>query len=268
MAAKRSSTKIPVSQVAATLDGGVQGADQARAVGLGGLQRVRLARANGMQRERDRLAARHGATDPRVASLTKAIEADQALTRRVSLEVTRANTQAPQVDAASWIVFGYVLDAKFAGVPNVRVVPCDADGAEVKGMNAATTDTAGFFKLVQPAGPKGAGRLDAASPDPAGNLAEQAFLRVDDSQGKTLVRDPRPLQPAAGHTDYREIVVESSDGKGVARPVQMEQPPSPPTAAPTTAPVPGTPAPPPAKKVGKPASGRRQGPSGKRSGGG
>ncbi len=271
MQVKRGATKIPVSQVSTTLDGAVQGADQARAAGLAGLQKVRLARAAGMQRERNRLTARYGAADPRAGALARAIEADQALSRRLSLEVTRATAQAPPADPSAWIVFGYVLDANAAGVPGVRVVPCDADGADIQGMKPAATDTTGLFTIrqtVATGASAGAGkaepsrvdpgRADQGKPDPGkpdagktaggGGVPSRLFLRVDDAGGTTLARDPRPLSPSAGRVDYREITL----GDGGAPHGTAQAAPPPPAA---TGPAMRAPAPKPRRKgKAKPAS--------------
>src|SRR5207244_1522735 len=73
MASASQRIQVPLSQVSDTLEKTVAGLDQARAADLEEMSQVRAAKFSGLARDRDRLAAKLGATDPRVVALDRSL---------------------------------------------------------------------------------------------------------------------------------------------------------------------------------------------------
>src|SRR2546425_768020 len=81
-------------------------ADQQRAMELERLKIISEAKAGSMEREAARLGAKLGSDHPRVQALTGAIETNRGFVRDLVIEVERARTDIPTVDAKSWVLHG------------------------------------------------------------------------------------------------------------------------------------------------------------------
>lgn len=182
------------------LPGAAARVDALRAAGLTTLDHATGARASTLKRERDRLARRLGEDHPRVQALAVRLEGATALRRRLAVEVVRAGTESPRVDAQVWALHGYVRCADTKPAANVTVSLVDHVGQYLKPLGYACTDARGYFRITA-----------RVEPAPDGSAAIQtAFIRVTDASRQELYRATEPLPVLPGVVEYREIVLDGS----------------------------------------------------------
>jgi hypothetical protein len=201
--ARRDDPQLDLTGVEQSLEAGVAGADAARTGGLKRLQTMRTAMAAPLVRERDRVAAKYGANDPRVAELNQHIDANNELTKKLGTEVERASMPAPKADPDAWQVHGHVRDRSRSGVADLTVSLCDGNGAWIQSAGYSCTDKAGYFpplslKRDKPAPTGATGPVEATRP---------VFIHVTDRQKTLLFRDSQPSVPNFGTVTYREIIL-------------------------------------------------------------
>jgi hypothetical protein len=200
---RRDDPRLDLTAVEQSLKAGVAGADAARVAGLKQLQTVRAAMAAPLQRERNRIAAKYGADDRRVAELNQSIAANSELTKKLATEVERASMPAPKADPDAWQVHGHVRDRDRSGVADLTVSLRDEKGAWIQSAGYSCTDKAGYFaplslKRDKPASTGTTGPVEATRP---------VFIDVTDRQKTLLFRDSQPSVPSFGTVTYREIIL-------------------------------------------------------------
>jgi hypothetical protein len=201
--ARRDDPQLDLTGVEQSLEAGVAGADAARADGLTRLQTMRTAMAAPLVRERDRVARKLGANDPRVAELNQHIDANNELTKKLGTEIERASMPAPKADPDAWQVHGHVRDRDRSGVADLTVSLCDEKGAWIRSAGYSCTDKTGYFaplslKRDKPASTGTARPFEAIRP---------VFIDVTDRQKTLLFRDSQPSVPGFGTVTYREIIL-------------------------------------------------------------
>ena len=159
MSTRKAATTSPVARPtmdAATLINQVEAVftdgDAARAAGSLNLATIRTARANVLQRVRDGIAARFGATAPAVAALDTRLAADTALATALEAQGELATKPRVTADDHETVVHGFVRDASGKAASGVKVAL-----AQPKGEPLVTTTTAkdGYFLLCTRAATKG-----------------------------------------------------------------------------------------------------------------
>jgi hypothetical protein len=195
------------------LPGAAARVDSLRAAGLKGLDRATAARQASLQRERDRLAKRHGPDDPRVKAVTARIDGAAALRRDLALEVARAETVSPQVGPQEWALHGYVRWKDLSPAPDMTVSLVDEKGQWLRALGFACTDARGYFTLSAKVEHAADGTATVAS----------AYVRVTDGDRKELYRGREPLPVLPGAVEYREIVLEG-EPRVCASPEEEPQP--------------------------------------------
>jgi len=213
--------QIPVSQVSDTLEQTVANLDQARAADLDEMSQVRTAKFTGLARDRARLAAKLGETDPRVVALDRSIALHGETTAGFRSESAAASVTPPHVTAQSWALHGNVLDASRKPIQGVTVALYEKN-SWVQRLGFACTDANGYFVLLVE---------DAAKADAKDPLSINVLMK-----GKVIYIDPIPLTIQAGHAEYREIVIGKSQ-EVCSPPGGEHDAPAPPTSA---APSPAT----------------------------
>lgn len=197
--------------------------DALRALGLRGLEGVIIARQAGLEREHGRLLAKLGADDPRVRGMTQRLEHGVSRLRDLRVEIVRAGTVVPQVDANEWMLHGYVRHASHDPAPDLTVSLVDARDQWIEELGFACTDANGYFELRLRAEKTDA---DKESLSRAAALAKaQAFIRVTNSDRVQLCRSREPVAIAAGTVEYREITL--GDERGCVSPVPGKTQPDP-----------------------------------------
>src|SRR4051812_11020310 len=100
--------QISITEVSDTLEKFVAQFDQSRAADLDEMSQVRVAKFNGLARDRARLAAKLGADDPRVVALDRSIALHAETNTGFRSEIAAASVDPPRVDERSWALHGNV----------------------------------------------------------------------------------------------------------------------------------------------------------------
>jgi hypothetical protein len=175
-------------------------ANTVRASALSGLQRLRAARANYVQREQTLVAAKLGEDHPDSVRLKVEVAASQSLDRKLGAEIDRINIPAPVVSERGWMLHGFVRDRTFQGQPNLTVAMFNSTNRWVEALGHACTDKRGYFQLCF-----------AGGTESAVEQWGEIFLRVSDAKRQALYRDKTPTKPVSGGVQYREIIL-NGDG--------------------------------------------------------
>ena len=136
---------IAIEETARTFEGDIANADALRASALTGLQRLRAAKANHIQREQTRLAGELGEEHPDVVRLKVELGGDQRFVRELGAEIDRAKTEAPVVDKQSWALHGFVRNEDLEGQPKLTLALFDRSGSWVEVWVIAARIAAAIF---------------------------------------------------------------------------------------------------------------------------
>jgi hypothetical protein len=219
--------QIPVSQISETLEKTIADLDHARATDLAEMIDVRNAKFNGLARDRVRLAAKLGATHPRVLALDSSLALHAATLSGFASEIAISSVTPPRVDPSSWVLHGNVFDGSRKPIQGVTVALYEKD-TWVQNLGFACTDENGYFVLMV----KDAVKIDHG-PFSIDILRNRKIIFI--------VHDPVTIQP--GQVELREIVIDAP-ANTCAPPAGT--PPAPPS--PTTPAVSAKPAEPSASK--------------------
>jgi hypothetical protein len=204
---------VSPDEAARVLEEGIAGLDPQRAEALDGLKKLRAVRGAGYLRERERLALKYGAEDPRVAALGDKARFNVGLSRDLDFEIDRAKTEAPVADEKSYVFHGFVRDRKGAGVPRLTVALYDEKGNLLRAFGQACTDERGYFILRSSGTGTEPKERDTAVIAPGADAAayqprQSARLYVLDANGATLHVEKEPVVPQPGEVDFRIIILD------------------------------------------------------------
>jgi hypothetical protein len=196
---------IAIKEMANRFENDVAKADAVRASALTGLQRLRAARANHIQREQERLARDLGDKHPDVLRLKAEWTSDQRFMRNLGVQIDRAQAIPPTVDGRDWILHGYVRNQNLESQPNLTVALFDRGGRWVKGLGHTCTDARGYFQLRYSTAGEAAAREEPKTVSDA--TQPKLFIRVSNQKQEVLYRDKAPMSAAPGEVKYREIIL-------------------------------------------------------------
>ncbi|MCP4401360.1 MAG: hypothetical protein GY801_29180 [bacterium] len=197
---------ISFTDISQSLEQGISGADQLRAMNLKGLHRMHRVKVSGLRREKERLSKKLGPNHPRVVTLTHKIEVNQGLMRDLTIELERAKIEIPDVDENTWILHGFVRNKNLKGLPNLTVALYEKRGKWIEQLGYACTDKIGYFKIIYSLR-RDNGVNRAPIPIHKAKQGLQVFIHILDKQGEQLYVDQRPVVPQLGQVDYREIIL-------------------------------------------------------------
>lgn len=198
---------VTYGDIAKNLNEGIEHIDPTRLAGLQQLQRVRAIKGTSLQREQARLTQKLGAKHPRVAALAAKADANRELVRDVALGVTLAQTPPVQADPKAWTLHGHVHKKDRSGIPNLTVALYDGEGEWRREFGYACTDRNGYFKMCHEHPRPTAAEVEQEREGRTPESDEKVYIHLIDSKGAHLYADKRPLSPALGHVDYREIIL-------------------------------------------------------------
>jgi hypothetical protein len=173
------------------------------------LHRVQLAKQQVLAKQKQRLAAKLGAENPRVKKIDAQITLRAQVIRGVQLERQRAATEQPAIDPKDWIMHGYVKDEAGKALAGVHVMLADQAGKLIKPLGEAATDRQGYFRLI--VDDIGAVLKKLGGEDPTKKVF--VYPQVLDDKSVVLYRSTRALQPNPGQTDVVEIIVGKGGGE-------------------------------------------------------
>src|SRR5215207_7370198 len=117
--------EVSLDELSRALDTHLPRLDLAQADALDDLQLLRETRADGLQREHERLSLKLGEDHPRVAELAARLADNKEFVRGLALATARARVETPPVDEQTWVVYGFIRDQELEGVANVTVALYD-----------------------------------------------------------------------------------------------------------------------------------------------
>lgn len=206
--------KISFDEIGKGLNQGLEHADPLRLEGLETLQRVRAVKDTSLAREQERLTKKYGARHPRVQAIAVKREANRELQQDVAVAVQRAQTPTVTPEPKAWTLHGYVRDAAFNGIQNLKVALYDENKRWVEEFGHACTDANGYFRLTPSTGAAQAEEAPAnedvqekLSRAAAGKPARRFYIHVTNADDVTLHIDDDPVTPALGEVAYREIIL-------------------------------------------------------------
>lgn len=210
-------TVVTSAAVLRALDDRTAGADDARQDRLVALAQIGSVRSALLERELERLSAKHGQDHPLVVATAERLKVAGASAHALGFEILRASLAPPKPAADAWTVFGIVCDPDGAPLPGVAVAVAGAKGNVLAPEKLVATGKDGAFSIVMtPPAPK-ARRTKAAAPDDLQAVDDgSVHLEVFRSESKRLAVDTVQFQPTLGRVDYREIVVASTTTKDIA----------------------------------------------------
>lgn len=189
--------------------------DGNRAVGYGALGRARAAKSASLAREQKLLAVKHGsASHPRIAQAAAALPVNELFRRDLASSQEVLETPAPEVDANSFLVYGFVRRRNQTGIPGLTLALTDAQGVWLKTAGYACTDRRGYFELrIQ----RSAGEKDtvpAGSTPPEAETKSEAAARAE-AERKAAAE--RAQAVAAGGSASIKTNVQTPDSDAKAR---------------------------------------------------
>jgi len=157
--------------------------------------RLTAARVNRLDATRRRLEAELGAEHPRVLALEERRAYLAAVAREVDdVAARRADARRPRPQ--EWFVHGRIVDDREEPVPDLHVRFVDRERT-VDLPDDAVTDRRGEFATTYHIKDFG---------DP-GESPPEVIVVVTTAKGKVLLTSDESLHPAAGHSDFVEIVL-------------------------------------------------------------
>jgi len=192
---------VAPEEVERSFESQVAGFDAFRSEALLSLVRLREVKTSQTTRQYEFAKKMYGADDPRTQQFAAELALNGRFTMELGAEADRAGATAPNVDAHSWILYGFVRNADLVGQPELTVALYDTQGRWVEALGHACTDERGYFELRASIG-------DALS-----RFAEsrvQFFLCVVRPNQESLHTDRSATVPEAGVALYREIILDGS----------------------------------------------------------
>jgi hypothetical protein len=187
------------------------GADVVRSIGLDHFERLEIAKAGSLARQRRRLVATYGERSDEVKRHDVSSAAHSAQLAATRAEAQRARTPALKVSADEAVIHGRVVDASGIGVAGVVVV---AGAARERPLGRDDTDANGYFRIGLPAvaavvaapGASGTVTLGRAAASPPPVAIQLSVLR----RNKEIYRGDETFALGAGTAEYREIVLRTA----------------------------------------------------------
>lgn len=195
------SRPVAPEEVERRFESQVAGFDAFRSEALLSLARLREVKTAQTSRQYEYARKNYGEDDPRTQQFAVELALNGRFTMELGAEVDRAGATAPNIDAHSWMLYGYVRDADLVGQPELTVALYDMQGRWVKVLGHDCTDERGHFEIRTAIG-------DALSRLKESRL--QFFLRVVGPNQEPLYMDRSATVPEGGVALYREIILDGS----------------------------------------------------------
>lgn len=192
---------VAAEEVERRFDRQVAAFDAFRGESLLSLLRLREVKAVQTERQFEYARKQYGADDPRTQQFAAELALNRRFTVELGAEADRAGATPPNVDARTWMLYGYVRDADLHGQEGLRVALYDAQGHWVEALGHACTDEHGYFEIRASVG-------DAHTR--VADFKLQFFLRVVGPNQESLYTDRSATVPEAGVAVYREIILDGS----------------------------------------------------------
>ena len=176
------------------IDGAADKLDEQRLAGLQEQKNTQLIKDEVLQREKNRLAAKHGDTHPEVQEAENRIAYNKQMFTGLDQEIEKASIKTEPLPGNGWRVHGRVFDSESKAVKGVTVFLSDQNKRWIEIFGNSCTNELGYYSLT--ADEKVLDKIDRG---------QSLFLSVSDKNKKIIYTSTEALVPAKGIIILRDI---------------------------------------------------------------
>lgn len=235
---KQNNTRFTKAQLGQAVRTARDGNDDVRVNQLTRLHKLKSAKQTARKKEYRRLMMKHDGDYAPAQKRAQWLRDQSVELKTLQMEINRASTPVPALDAGTWLIHGYVYDSVGDPVPNADIQLLLADGRERPEFGSARTDAKGYYRLLyQTAGgtysggdaQTGTGETGTGSTNAqSGGLhinsnlsrlrsgmrvnatSQILFARASDPGNADVYGDSSFIQPHVGVPNYRDIIIPTS----------------------------------------------------------
>lgn len=211
------STQNSILEIPENLDFSFDQLDGLRLEGLEDLKNFHRVKRSTLVREQERLTARLGADNQRVAKLSQKISYTDGMVSDLDVMITEARIKEESQDADTWRVHGKVIDKSHQGIKGVTLALYNEKGKWEKQIDFGCTDENGYF-YIDYLPEKDNNGINAVSPD------KPLFLQVSDKEYQVLYRHKQPLYVSPGQVENIPPIMLPTGDDGVILPCTPPEP--------------------------------------------
>jgi hypothetical protein len=153
-----------------------------------------------INREADRLAAKHGKDHPRVQKLQSRSNYNQSMFTGLDNEIEKASIKTEPLPANAWRLNGKVIDKKEQPVSDITIFFSDEKGTWIRALGNSTSDQTGYYALTI-----NEELIELAQ-------KEKLYLTATDKNNKVLYHKQNTFVPTKGIIDYQDIILGEEGG--------------------------------------------------------
>ena len=168
--------------------------DEQRLAGLEEEKNTQLIKDEVLQREKNRLAAKHGETHPEVQEAESRIAYNKQMFTSLDKEIEKASIKTEPLPTNGWRVHGRVFDSESKAVKGVNVFLSDQNKRWIEIFGNSCSTELGYYALT--ADEKVLDKIEKG---------QLLFLSVSDKNKKILHTSTQSLVPAKGIIINRDI---------------------------------------------------------------
>lgn len=205
-------TKASAADIDATLQAVATDADARSAAAVSTLTLIHQARLSNQTRAATLAVAVHGPDSPQAAAAQKAVTATTTTAARLATLTQQANTPAPTVPAAGWVLHGRVYTSALAPQSGYAVFLVDAQKNYLSDYGYSYTDDTGYF-LISSTGPS-SGAKQSGEPQSSESQAAatpQLYLQVTDANANPVLLSETSFVPVTGRATYQSVILPAGD---------------------------------------------------------
>lgn len=168
--------------------------DEQRLAGLQEEKNTQLIKDAVLQREMQRLEAKHGKDHPEVQAAESRVMYNREMFASLDKEIEKASIKTEKLPTNGWRVHGRVFDSETKAVKGVTVFLSDQNKRWIEIFGNSCTTEVGYYALT----------ADEKIID-KNQTGQSLFLSVSDKNKKILYTSTEALIPAKGIIIYRDI---------------------------------------------------------------
>lgn len=148
-----------------------------------------------INREAERLAAKHGKDHPRVQKLQLRSKYNQSMFTALDNEIEKASFKTEPLPVNAWRLNGKVMDKKEQPVAEITVFFADENGTWIRALGNSTTDETGYYALTI-----NEELIELAQ-------KEKLYLSASNKNQQVLYFELNNFAPTKGIIDYQDIIL-------------------------------------------------------------
>ena len=148
-----------------------------------------------INREAERLAAKHGKDHPRVQKLQSRSNYNQSMFTGLDNEIEKASFKAAPLPLNAWRLNGKVMDKKGQPVSDITVFFADEKGTWIRALGNSISDKTGYYALTI-----NEELIELAQKD-------KLYLTATNKNQQVLYAELNTFVPTKGIIDYQDIIL-------------------------------------------------------------